>query len=103
MLKWMKDYSVSEGIRRPEKIQAKINAGQAVPGIYLITRSYNEHNLLEIIPAISLVQRAAYAMCPEIIGMAKGKEIAMEMVQEILETIYRSTGEFCVEAYYENR
>ncbi|MCI5902230.1 MAG: hypothetical protein MRZ74_06865 [Blautia sp.] len=99
MLKWIKDYTVSERIRNPEKVRRKIDAGEAVPGIFLITKSYNEHNLLEIVPAISLVQRNACAMCPEIIGMAKGKEDAMEMVQNILEAVYRRTGDFCMVSF----
>lgn len=99
MLKWIKDYTVSERIRDPEKVRRKIDAGEAVPGIFLITKSYNEHNLLEIVPAISLVQRNACAMCPEIIGMAKGKEDAMEMVQNILEAVYRRTGDFCMVSF----
>lgn len=99
MLKWIKDYTVSERIRDPEKVRRKIDAGEAVLGIFLITKSYNEHNLLEIVPAISLVQRNAYAMCPEIIGMAKGKEDAMEMVQNILEAVYRRTGDFCMVSF----
>ena len=99
MLKWIKDYTVSERIRNPEKVRRKIDAGEAVPGIFLITKSYNEHHLLEILPAISLVQRNVYAMCPEIIGMAKGKEDAMEMVQNILEAVYRRTGDFCMVSF----
>ena len=99
MLKWIKDYTVSERIRNSEKVRRKIDAGEAVPGIFLITKSYNEHNLLEIVPAISLVQRNACAMCPEIIGMAKGKEDVMEMVQNILEAVYRRTGDFCMVSF----
>ena len=84
MLKWKKDYLTGEGIDDPEKIKNKLDAGKYVYGIYLLTLSDNPSNLFEIIPAAMLLQKSYYRICPEIIGMAKGKDEALEMVRSLL-------------------
>ena len=70
-----------------------------VPGIYLVTFSDNPHNILEIIPAVTLFQKTAARLCPEIVGMAKGMDEAMELVQMIVQTVYEETGDVLVEKY----
>ena len=103
MLEWLANYYTGDGIKNPRKIQSKINAGKLVPGIYLLTLSANPGNLLEIIPASMLVQKSAYALCPAIMGMAKGKDKAIDLAVEILQEVYQATGAFKVEEYLKNR
>lgn len=103
MLKWQKDYYVGEGIKDPEKTKAKIDAGKVTLGIYLVTLSDNPGNLLEIIPAAMLLQKSYYAICPEIIGMAKGKDGAIDLASDIVREIYEATGAFEVKEYLKNR
>ena len=74
MLKWREDYNVGEGIKDAEKTKKRIDAGKVALGVYLVTLSENPGNLLEIIPSYMLIQKSYYAKCPEIIGMAKGKD-----------------------------
>ena len=88
MLKWKKDYLTGEGIDDPEKIKNKLDAGKYVYGIYLLTLSENPSNLFEIIPAAMLLQKSYYRICPEIIGMAKGKDEALEMVRSLVQETY---------------
>lgn len=103
MLKWQKKYYISEGVKSPVKIQSKINAGKPVPGIYLLTLSDNPGNIMEIVPAVTLIQKTAYDLCPVIIGMARGKDEALELVQRIVEEVYRETGSFGIKEYMKNR
>lgn len=103
MLKWKKNYYIGEGVKAPVKVQAEINAGKPVPGIYLVTLSDNPGNIMEIVPAVMLAQKAAYDLCPPIIGMAKGKKKALELVRQITEEVYDKTGSFQVEEYMKNR
>lgn len=79
------------------------NMETLVPGIYLITLSDNPRNLLEILPALTLIQESAADMCPEIVGIAKGKEEAMDLVTEMIRTIFSETGGFEVKEYWKNR
>ena len=59
MLKWCKDLRIGEGVKRADKIRRKLNHGKIVPGVYLITFSENPRNLLEIIPALTMIQQSA--------------------------------------------
>ena len=42
-------------------------------------------------------------MCPEIVGIAKGKEDAMDLVTEMIQTIFSETGGFEIKEYWKNR
>lgn len=103
MMKWLDRYYLGESIKEPYKIRRKIEAGKAAPGIYLITLSDNPHNLLEILPSVVLLQKRAMGFCPQVVGMARGKAEAMELVSQIIEEIYQETGSFEVEEYIKNR
>ena len=59
MLKWCKDLRIGEGVKKADKIRRKLNHGKIVPGVYLITFSENPRNLLEIIPALTMIQQSA--------------------------------------------
>ena len=103
MLKWHKNYYRGTSIKNISKIRLKLIQGKPVPGIYLITLSENPHNQLEILPALTLVQETAARICPEIVGIAKGKEDAMDLVTEMIQTIFSETGGFEIKEYWKNR
>lgn len=103
MLKWLKDYFVGESIQDPDHIREKLDQGKLVPGIFLITLSHNPHNILEILPAVMLFQKSLYRICPEIVGMARGEDEALELIRSIVETVYKDTGDVLVEEYLKNR
>nr|WP_294662674.1 hypothetical protein [uncultured Blautia sp.] len=103
MLKWCKDLRIGEGVKKADKIRRKLNHGKIVPGVYLITFSENPRNLLEIIPALTLIQQSAADICPEIIGLACDKDEAVDMVTEIIQEVYDKTGDFHIEEYWKNR
>mgnify|MGYP000599448054 CR=1 FL=1 len=103
MLKWQENFLAGESVKDPEKIKKKLNSGNPVLGIYLLTLSENPVNLMDIIPAAMamLIQKSFYGICP--IGMAKGKEEALEMVRSLIDEMYRETGTFATAEYIENR
>ena len=103
MLKWHKNYYRGTNVKNLPRIRAKLMHGKPVPGIYLITLSENPHNLLEILPALTLVQETAARICPEIVGIAKGKEEALDLITEMVQTIYEETGELNIKEYWKNR
>lgn len=103
MLKWREDYYVGEGIKDAGKTKKRIDAGKVALGVYLVTLSENPGNLLEIIPSYMLIQKSYYAKCPEIIGMAKGKDEATDLAVDIVKNIYGETGAFQVKEYFKNR
>lgn len=89
--------------KKADRIRRKLNHGKIVPGVYLITFSENPRNLLEIIPALTMIQQSAADICPEIIGLAGNKDEAVEMTVEIIQEVYDRTGDFRVEEYWKNR
>ena len=103
MLVWQENFLTGESVKNPNKIKKKLNNGKLVPGIYLLTLSENPVNLMDIIPAAMLIQKSFYGICPKIIGMAKGKEEALEMVRSLIDEMYRETGNFATAEYIENR
>lgn len=50
-----------------------------------------------------LIQKSYYARCPEIVGMAKGKDEAIDLAVDIVKNIYGETGAFQVKEYFKNR
>ena len=96
MLKWQENFLAGESVKDPEEIKKKLNSGKPVLGIYPV-------NLMDIIPAAMLIQKSFYGICPKIIGMAKGKEEALEMVRSLIDEMYRETGTFATAEYIENR
>lgn len=94
---------IDDKIKQPEEIKEKLDAGEFVHGIYLITLSENPSNIMDIVPAVMLIQQSFYDICPPVIGMAKGKKSALEMVRKLIDDIYRTTGSFCIAEYLENR
>ena len=99
----MKNYYIGDGVKNPTRVRARITAGKCVPDIYIVTLSDNPGNILEILPAVTLVQRGARAICPLIIGMAKGKDEAIDLAVDIVKNIYGETGAFQVKEYFKNR
>ena len=71
--------------------------------VYLITLAQNPENQLEIIGANQMLQKTVYRRCPEIIGMAKGKDEATDLAVDIVKNIYGETGAFQVKEYFKNR
>lgn len=103
MLKWHKNYYKGSNVNNVTKIRLKLIQGKPVPGIYLVTLSENPNNLLEILPALTLVQETAARMCPEIVGIAKGKEEAFDLITDMIQDIYEETGSLNVKEYWKNR
>ena len=68
--------------------------------IYFISLASNEQNLFDIFHAAYLKQPAFYGQNPFIVGIASGYEEALEMIQRMVDDIYRETGGFQVREYF---
>ena len=103
----MKNYYIGDGVKTPTRVRARITAGKCVPDIYIVTLSDNpgKNAFIQscLLPAVTLVQRGARAICPLIIGMAKGKDEAIQMVRDVVEQVYKETGDFKIKEYLKNR
>jgi hypothetical protein len=103
ILNWYKDIYISEAaLEKKEKIIWKVDHGVGTVGIYLITISTNEKNLLDIINANLLLQKSLRKTCPMIVGIANGYEEAVRLVVKIIDDMYRETGCFKIREYLNN-
>ena len=99
-MKWYEDLYAGESIRHKiAKVKWKIrhNAGQI--DIYVITLASNPQNLLDIIPAQELMQKAYPKQGLFVIGLAHGYNEALEVVTQIIDEVYRQTGGFAIASY----
>ena len=67
--------------------------------MYVIAFASNPDNLLDIIPAWQLMQKGYPKKDLKIIGLAKGYDDAIALVQQIVEETYANTGDVDVWSY----
>lgn len=103
MLKWYKKLYVGDTAKKKEKkIIRKINSGAGQLGVYVITLAVNRENHLEIFSANILLQKPVRSYCPMIVGIARGYDEAVAVVQEITEEVYQKTGAVDIRAFLES-
>lgn len=83
-----------------EKVTDKIKNRKIMFGIYLIMYSSNENNLLDIVNANELKFTHYMRSTNYIIGIADSKNNALEVVQNIIMTMYKECGNFDIRKYY---
>ncbi len=103
MLKWMDHIYVDELLENEDRIRNRLDQNKLTPGIYLLTFSHHPGHLMEILPAVSLKQRGARELCPEIFGMAGSKNAAIDLACSVLKEVYDATGAFDIKNYLKNR
>lgn len=69
-------------------------------GIYVITLSETEGNLLDVYETIFFTQKQYGKMRLNIVGVALSREEAFLLVREIVDDVYKKTGGFDVKGYF---
>lgn len=98
---WYKEFYAGESIEhKKEKVKWKIlhNAGQL--DIYVIALSSNHANLLDIISATELMQKAYPKQDMLVVGVDKGYDNALELAAKIIMDVYQKTGNLNVRNYF---
>ncbi len=104
MLKWSSEIFLGEGIEeRAGKTIHMLNADKAPNMTWLITRSVNDGDQLEIMNAIYLKQSIVRRRLPEIIGLARNKREAVRMVFLITEACVKATGDADLNAFLDSK
>jgi hypothetical protein len=99
-MKWYRDLYMGDSIcDKKNRIKWKINHNAGVVNIYVIAFSSNQSNLLDIIPAWVLMQKSYPKKELKIIGLAKGRREAFELVRRIIDETYKNTGGVDVRSY----
>jgi hypothetical protein len=101
MILWASRLYIGEKMKKKnEKVIASINNKEAAFGVYCITFASHPSNLFDIIEANELLFPHYQRSEIRIIGLAKGKEEAVTLVQDMLMEVYNKTGEFDVRSYF---
>lgn len=101
-MKWYDNLYVGDSIaEKADRIKWKIDHNAGTVSIYVITFASNPDNLLDIIPARELLQKAYPKKELHIIGLAKGYGEAVEVVQKIIDDTFQNTGDVDVYQYLE--
>ncbi len=103
-LNWYKNLYVGNHAEKDvKKTIWRLDHGAGVVGYYLITLPAGEKNQLEIISSVYLKQKSLRRICPVVVGIAKGYDEALFLVQQIVSEVYEQTGTAGVRKYLEER
>lgn len=101
MVQWASKLYIGEKInKKMKKVVASINNREATYNVYCIAFASQPTNLFDIMDANELLFPHYKKVEVRIIGLAKGKEEAIQLVQEMLMEVYQETGEFNVRTYF---
>ena len=90
-MRYYKHLYLAEGIKKKEKIIRKLEEKKLQMNIHVITLARNEKNQLEIYNSMVLRQPDFPYDDFFVVGIAKGYEDAVEMVEEIAQEVYNKT------------
>ncbi|MDF2510992.1 MAG: hypothetical protein K0S04_858 [Herbinix sp.] len=86
--------------KKKEKVMASINNREAAFGVYCVAFASNPHNLFDILEANELLFPHYKKVNVHIVGLAKGREEAIDLVQAMILEVYQNTGKFDVRNYF---
>ena len=69
-------------------------------GVYVIALSENENNLLDVYETVWFEQKFYGKKKIEVVGIAFGREEAMNLVKDIIDEVYKRTGGFNVREFF---
>lgn len=103
-MNWYKNLYLGDNVKKKEKkIIRRVEDGKPVADIFLITLASNPANLLEIFRANLLLHKPLAQRCPMIVGIAKGREEAVELVRRLVEETWNSRRDTDVRSYLDDR
>lgn len=86
--------------KRPVKWQKKLEQEKISYELYCIALASNQKNLLDIIKCNELLFQYYKQKEIYIVGLAKSRESAVLLVQDMIGNIYKETGNFDVKGYF---
>ncbi|GFI43438.1 MAG: hypothetical protein HFG82_07445 [Dorea sp.] len=90
-MRYYKHLYLAEGLKKKEKIIRKLEEKKLQINIHVITLARNEKNQLEIYNSMVFLQPDFPYDDFLVVGLAKGYEDAVEIVEEIAQEVYNKT------------
>lgn len=99
-MRYYKHLYLTEGLeKKKEKIIRKLESGKLQPSVHVITLAISEKNQLEIYPTLQFKQPAFPEQDLFVVGITKGYEEAVELVEQIVQEVYEQTGGCDIRSY----
>lgn len=101
MINWHFDlYLDKKASKNIKKIKHAINREKPLEDVYCICKPMNPNNLLDIIRAKDLFCPYYKNASVTILGIAYGKEAAVQIIEEMMLEVYQNTDNFDVKGYF---
>ena len=101
MILWNSRLYVGDKMKKKkDKVIASLNNHEATFGVYCIAFASHPNNLFDIIEANELLFPHYSRSEIKVVGLASGKQEAVDLVHDLLMEVYNKTGEFDVRTYY---
>ena len=99
-MKYFSNLYGSEGLeKKKDKVIARLERRKIQPDLHVILLPECDHNQLEIVNAMYLLQPCYPREGRMVVGIAKGFEEAVELVEEISREVYDATGDLELRDY----
>ena len=103
-MKYYSNLYVSEGLKKKkDKVIARLERKKIQPDLHVILLPECDHNQLEIVNAMYLLQPGYPRENRTVVGIAKGFDEAVELVERIGREVYEVTGDLELRDYIEAR
>lgn len=97
MIRWYEHLYLGEKAKKHRfSVLQKLRAGKLQPEVYVITPPKSGNNLLEIYPSAMFLIPPLDKEDRLIVGIAVTYWEALEVVRQIVDDLYRTTGGFCL-------
>lgn len=101
MIQWTAKLYIGDKMKKKKnKAITSINNSKATFNVYCIAFASNPCNLFDIMDANELLFPHYRNSDVCIVGLAKGKAEAIELIRKMLMEVYNETGNFNVRAYF---
>ena len=99
-MKWYKNLYLGEGIiPKAQQTINKIKNNKPTIDVYVIAFAANPQDQLDLIPSWELLQKGYPTESLRIVGLAKGKREALQLVTTIADEVYQRTGDVKIVEY----
>lgn len=101
MIQWASRLYVGDKLKKKrDKAIASINNRRATYNVYCIALASHPGNLFDIMDANELLFPHYQKSDIKIVGLANGKEEAINLVHDMIMEMYNNTGDFKVREYF---
>ena len=101
MIKWSKELYFDDTVKKkPDKWKKRVEEGKLSLNLFCICLASNENNLFDIINCNELFFYHYKRNVLYIAGLAKTREDAIDLLQDMIEDIYNKTGDIKVREYF---